>query len=94
MADANDDLDVLVINLQRRESECALCGKWNADNCGIPVVNGDPVSNEFPDWIWGQHGGGVGVCRDCHDRHARGEVETYDDCYTWLGRGFIDGGGI
>lgn len=87
-------MDVLEIRMQSVEMVCSLCGAITDDNCGVPIVNGDIVSNDFPDAIWSEHGGSVPACQRCHDRHSRGEIETFDRHYLWLGLGFIHGAGI
>lgn len=58
------------------------------------MFNGDLVSNDFPDWLWRQGGGGVAACERCYDRHALGELRTCDEFYQHLFGCFADGGGI
>lgn len=86
--------DVLEINMNVREVECYVCGEWTEYRWGVPVFNGDIVSNDFPDWLWGNGGGGQAVCERCYNLHAAGKMQTFDHCYRHLMGGFIDGGGI
>ena len=68
--------DVLIIDLNPRWAECWLCGTETPCRWGLPVFNADLVSNDFTgEW------GGVPACRECHDAHAAGQLETFDHCY-------------
>lgn len=89
--------DILVIRMQSNTAECSLCGRETDYKWGIPVFNGDVVSNDFPDWMWSQGGGGQAVCRSCYEKHERGEIPTFDHYYvpaTLMGDPLMDGGGI
>ena len=86
--------DILEIRMQLHEVQCSLCGDWTEHRWGVPTFNGDVVSNDFPDWLWGQAGGGQPVCEKCYDLHAAGKIETFDQYYMHLAGGFTDGGGI
>ncbi len=86
--------DVLEINLNYREAQCGICGDWHEYAQGVPTFNGDLVSNDFPDWLHRTGGGSVPVCERCFNKHERGEIETFDDCYTHLMGGFCEGAGI
>lgn len=83
-----------VIDFQSHEVDCFLCGKPTEHRWGVPVYNGYVVSNDFPDDLWGNDGGGQAVCELCYDKHARGEIETFDRFYVPKGRTFIYGDGI
>lgn len=82
----------LEINMNPRSVQCFLCGKWASHEWGVPTYNGDVVSNDFPDYLWHEGGGGQGVCEGCYLKHERGEIETFDRFYTRPG--FIGGDGI
>ena len=63
--------------------DCDICGEPApyAYGFGLPTFNGDIVSNDFPNELWRQHGGGVPVCEDCYRKHERGEMPTFDHYY-------------
>lgn len=55
---------------------CFVCGGEASGYHGVPVFNGDLMSNDWPgEW------GGVPSCERCYDRHARGELPTFDADY-------------
>lgn len=87
-------METLVIDMNPREVQCFVCGEWSEFAQGVPTCNGDLVSNEFPDEIWHDHGGGQAVCKECYEKHERGELPTFDRFYLHLARGFIGGAGI
>jgi len=87
-------VSALLIDMNPREAQCWNCGQWTPHRWGLPTVNGDLVSNDFPDEIWGEHGGGVPACEECFRRHERGELPTFDRFYLHLATGFTDGTGI
>lgn len=88
--------DVLVIRMQTPGSgmgePCVNCGKPSSGFHGLPVFNGDIVSNDWPgEW------GGACCCEDCYNRHAAGQLETADYLYrVYLDRlgTFVEGAGI
>jgi hypothetical protein len=84
---------VLEINMNPRHLDCHLCGQPTEHKWGVPIFNGDVVSNDFPDDLWSEGGGGQAVCERCYELHAAGQVKTYDRYYMHL-FGFVDGGGI
>jgi hypothetical protein len=86
--------EILEIRMQSHEVRCHLCDCWTEHRWSVPVFNGDVVSNEFPDSLWESGGGGIAVCERCYERHERGEVATFDECYLWMLREFIAGAGI
>lgn len=68
---------------------CANCGQPASGFHGLPYFNGDLMSNDWPgDW------GGRPCCEDCYERHARGELETFDQDYVHLFALYQDGAGI
>ena len=86
--------DILKIHMQSHDATCMLCNAETDYNWSIPTFNGDIVSNEFPDWLWTTSGGGQAVCESCYEKHARGEIETFDRYYRHLMGDFADGAGI
>lgn len=80
---------ILEIRMQSNYVDCRVCGKPTEHQWGVPVYNGDIVSNDFPDDLWS---GGISVCRDCFDEHAAGRMPTFDRYY--VRPGFIGGDGI
>jgi hypothetical protein len=86
--------EVLEIRMQLHETHCSLCGEPTLCCWGVPAYNGDLMSNDFPDELISAGGGNQPVCEDCYDRHARGELETFDRFYLWRVGGLIDGAGI
>jgi hypothetical protein len=85
--------DVLEIRMQSRPAEgepCRFCVDGICDGYhGLPIFNGDVVSNDWRgDW------GGVPCCPDCYQRHADGRMRTFDHLYQHLMDGFVAGGGI
>jgi hypothetical protein len=86
--------DILVIDMNSRSIQCFLCGEWDEHRWGVPTCNGDVVSNDFPDEIWHEHGGGQAVCRECYEKHLNGLVPTFDRFYLHLASGFVGGAGI
>jgi hypothetical protein len=85
---------ILEIRMQNQMIDCFLCGEPDEHRWGVPVFNGDVVSNDFPDWLWGKSGGGQAVCRECFGKHERGEMETFDRYYLHLAGMFTGGDGI
>lgn len=86
--------EILNIRMQSHLTDCSLCGEATAHRWGIPTCNGDVVSNDFPDDLWQ---GSVPVCQRCYERHARGEIKTFDHYYVRrgpMGVCLIDGAGI
>ncbi len=83
---------ILEIRMQSGGIDCSLCGKADEHCWGVPVFNGDVVSNDFPFWMWSSHGGSQPVCRRCYAKHERGEIPTWDHLY--VSPGFEHGGGI
>lgn len=70
---------------------CPVCGEPASGFHGLPMFNGDVMSNDWSgDWV------GVPCCEQCYEKHLRGEVETFDADYRHMlgDRGWIDGGGI
>jgi hypothetical protein len=86
--------DILEIRMQSNEIDCAICGEPDDFAWGVPTYNGDIVSNDFPDDLYARTGGSMAVCRRCHEKHERGEIEVFDHYYYTPLRGFIDGAGI
>jgi hypothetical protein len=69
---------------------CFVCGGEASGFHGVPIVNGDLVSNDWPG-PWG----GVPACEPCYEKHERGELRTYDAEYRHLLEGFQgEGDGI
>ena len=67
--------DVIVIDepFFPRESECVICSKplQNA-KLGIAMFEGLPVPHDWPgEW------GGFDACRDCFEKHERGELQCW-----------------
>ena len=83
--------EILEIRMQSFETVCSQCGRPNDDNCGLPTVNGDLVSNEFPDAVWSEHGGSIPACWSCYCAHNLGTIPTFDRYYLWLGMTQCDG---
>ena len=54
--------DVLVIELWPPTCFCAVCGAETRMSWGVPVVNGDVVTNDYEGDDWG----GVSVCVWCY----------------------------
>jgi len=86
--------EILEIRMQSNMIDCYICGEPDAYKWGVPIFNGDIVSNDFPDELWNGNGGGVSVCRACYEKHERGEIPTFDRYYLHLAGKFIDGAGI
>ena len=86
--------DIEYIRMQSNETDCSICGKPTEIAWGVPTINGDIVSNQFPDWFWLQEGGNIHVCKSCYEKHERGEIATFDKYYIPLTDGFIGGTGI
>jgi hypothetical protein len=88
--------DVLEIHMQTpgygMGEPCVACGQPSSGFHGLPVFNGDIVSNDWPgEW------GGVPCCLACFYLHEQGKLKTWDHLYTaYLDglRPFADGGGI
>ena len=75
---------------------CKICGGTASGKHGVPVCNGDVVSNDFPQ----DHPAGTGTspaCERCHGLHARGLIRTCDRFYITpgpLGVMLFNGAGI
>ncbi len=85
--------DVLLIRMQSGDVECSLCRALTDFGWSVPTYNGDVVSNDFPDDLHAL-GGSVPVCERCYERHAAGQVETFDRYYVRPGADLIGGAGI
>lgn len=87
---------ILEIRMQSGCTDCAMCGEPTEFRWGIPIYNGDPVSNDFvPPEEW--RAGGVSVCEECHRRHEDGRMRTYDALYERrgpMGVALVNGAGI
>ena len=81
-------------NRAASEIECTICGALTELQWGIPTVNGDIVSNDFPNEIYLVHGGSVPVCEACYQKHESGEMNVCDRFYFHLAEGFVGGSGI
>lgn len=68
---------------------CCNCGKPSSGFHGLPIFNGDIVSND-----WAGEFGGKPCCERCYDLHEHGQVPTFDHYYRHLLGGFINGEGI
>jgi hypothetical protein len=64
---------VLVIDLDERWADCWRCGELTPSRWGLPVWNGELVSND-----WQGEWGGVPACEACFDLHAAGKLSTLD----------------
>lgn len=72
-------ISVILTGWAHREA-CCICGTMTFVRWGVPVHNGDIVSNDFQgEWAASP------VCSRCYGRHARGEVQTHDHLYTERG---------
>ena len=80
-----------VINMNPpRPGDCWYCGgDCTGHNCGLPIFNGDLMSND-----WQGEWGGVPACQGCYDKHERGLLPTCDHIYQHLLEGFDGGCGI
>lgn len=67
---------ILEINMTPRFADCFICGEVCEGDHGVPVFNGDIMSNDWQGEWGGQH-----VCESCFGKHERGEIETHDDLY-------------
>lgn len=68
--------DVTIIDMNERWTDCWNCGAPTLSRWGLPIYNGDLVSNAWKgDW------GGVPACEKCYLAHQRGELPTFDHCY-------------
>lgn len=89
--------DILEIHMQSDMIDCAICGEPDEFRWGVPTFNGDIVSNAFPEEMWASGGGGVSVCRECYEKHERGEIPVADRLYLErppMGVHLVDGAGI
>lgn len=86
-------MSIEVVKFQAHEIDCAICGEPDVFRWGVPTYNGDIVSNDFPDFMWGKNGGSVAVCERCHRLHAEGKIPAADADYLRHGT-LIDGDGI
>lgn len=84
-------MSILNIRMQSGMIDCFLCGQPSDQRWGVPTVNGDVVSNNFPDDLVE---GGQSVCEECFNKHERGEIPTFDRYYVPRVRSFIHGDGI
>jgi hypothetical protein len=87
--------DILEIRMQTpgygMGDPCVACGEPSSGFHGLPIFNGDIVSNDWPgEW------GGVPCCEACYEKHLRGGMPTADHLYRHLlyAAGLIDGAGI
>ncbi len=72
---------ILLIRLYEPWAECRLCGADTPSRWGVPMYEGNLLSNDFQgEWF------GAPACQACHDAHARGELRTYDHLYTTAAR--------
>ena len=67
------------------------CGAPSSGFHGLPIFNGDIVSND-----WQGEWGGVPCCERCYTLHEQGQLPTADHLYRHhlAGLGHIDGSGI
>lgn len=86
--------EILEIRMQQNMIDCFICGEPDRYQWGVPVFNGDIVSNDFPEELHRTEGGCQAVCRRCYEKHERGEIRTFDHYYLHLLDGFIGGSGI
>jgi hypothetical protein len=73
--------DILEIRMQSGMLDCYVCGEPTEYRFGIPIYNGDIVSNDFPDDMWANGGGGQSVCESCYLKHERGDIPCADRLY-------------
>lgn len=67
---------VLSIRLFEPYADCSLCGEETICRWGVPMYEGNLLSNDFKGEWFGQP-----ACQACHDAHARGDLRTYDHLY-------------
>ena len=71
---------------------CVACGRPSSGFHGLPVFNGDVVSNDWPgEWA------GVPCCEPCYTAHLEGRMQCADRLYAGYLDGlrtFTDGAGI
>lgn len=89
------DAPILLIRMQspgyESDMPCPGCGGRASPFHGLPVFNGDIMSNDWPgEW------GGAPACEACFEKHLRGELPTADRLYRHLlfELGHLDGSGI
>jgi hypothetical protein len=64
---------VLVIDLNPKWSECAVCGEWTPARWGIPVRDGIVIASEdLGEWV------GMPACHSHYAMHQRGELIGFD----------------
>ena len=68
---------------------CTACGRPSSPFHGLPVFNGDVMSND-----WQGEWGGVPCCEACFENHERGEMQTHDAMYEHLLGMLVNGLGI
>lgn len=69
--------DVLSIRLYEPMVECRLCGAEAPHSWGVPMYEGNLLSNDFQgEWF------GAPACKQCFEAHARGDLPTFDRLYT------------
>lgn len=67
------DTSMLVIDMNPKNYECVVCGNACDGTHGVPMLEGELVSNEWEgEWV-GRH-----ACIDCFHKHARNELPTRD----------------
>lgn len=81
--------DILEIQMQSSGIECFVCGIETEYCWGVPIYNGDIVSNNFPEEMWEHGRGRQAVCEPCYKAHEDGKMPTFDHYY--IRPGFIGG---
>ena len=57
-------MEIVVIDLQLRDTDCTLCGARHSLAQGLPMYEGEVVADDFEgDW------GGFPVCKKCFVKH-------------------------
>lgn len=91
MTIVTDDRVVVLMQTPGWGDECYVCGEPASGFHGLPIFNGDVMSNDWPgEWA------GVPACLRCYEKHERGEMETWDAVYRHHlhAVGLLDGAGI
>lgn len=68
---------ILRINLNPRAVTCRLCGEICDHQQGVPMWEGLLLSNS-----WEGNWNSQPSCRPCFERHARGELKTFDHVFA------------
>lgn len=77
-----DRIQILVVNLAPRESNCAICGCDLVDaRQGVPMFEGCAVPNN-----WQGEWGGCDACPRCFDLHAQGRIPMWPNPPTTSAR--------